>query len=131
MIGRDGGSWENCLLTNRITWLRLSSNLQLTDSENGVTMNSVPQIVPVSELRMKHVEIFGLLGYGPVVLAQRSRPAAVLVSVGDWNKLTSELDQLRDLVDVLEAEVENAGAEPESVDFAELQRMAAGDAIPA
>lgn len=94
-------------------------------------MNNVPQIVPVSELRMKHIQVFDMLGHGPVILAQRSRPAAVLVSVVDWNKLTTELDQLRDLVDVLEAEVENAGAEPEPVDLAELQRMAAGDAIPA
>jgi prevent-host-death family protein len=50
-------------------------------------MTTVPQIVPVSELRNKHTQIFGLLRRGPVVLAQRSRPAAVLVSVEQWNEL--------------------------------------------
>lgn len=94
-------------------------------------MNNVPQIIPVTDLRLRHVRVFDMLDHGPVILAQRSRPAAVLVSIVDWNKIATELDQLRDLVDVLEAEVENAGAEPEPVDLAELQRMAAGDAIPA
>jgi prevent-host-death family protein len=50
-------------------------------------MTTVPPIVPVSELRNKHGQIFGLLRRGPVVLAQRSRPAAVLVSVEEWNEL--------------------------------------------
>lgn len=50
-------------------------------------MDTVPQIVPVSELRNKHSEVFGMLLKGPVVLAQRSRPAAVLVSVEQWNEL--------------------------------------------
>jgi prevent-host-death family protein len=55
--------------------------------EDESKMNTVPQIVPVSELRNKHGQIFGLLHKGPVVLAQRSRPAAVLVSVEQWNEL--------------------------------------------
>jgi prevent-host-death family protein len=58
-------------------------------------MNNIPQIVPVSDLRMKHVQIFGLLNKGPVVLAQRSRPAAVLVSVEQWDAQADELTRLR------------------------------------
>lgn len=90
-------------------------------------MDRVQQIVPISDMKLKHATVLNLLHSGPVVLAQRSKPAAVLISVGQWNKLIDELDQLRDLVDVLDAEVENAGAEPEPFQFGELEP----DAIPA
>jgi prevent-host-death family protein len=89
-------------------------------------MNKVPQIVPVSEPRRKYVEILGLLGHGPIVLTQDDRPVAVLVSIGEWDKFVSSLEHLRDVVDVLEAKIENAGAEPEPIDLAELQGIVAG-----
>jgi PHD/YefM family antitoxin component YafN of YafNO toxin-antitoxin module len=62
-------------------------------------MNAVPQIVPVTDLRLKHVQVFGMLHNGPVVLAQRSRPAAVLVSVEAWDKLAAELKRLRRIIE--------------------------------
>ncbi len=58
-------------------------------------MNNIPQIVPVTDLRLKHVQVFGMLGKGPVVLAQRSRPAAVLVSIEQWDAQADELKRLR------------------------------------
>ena len=58
-------------------------------------MHTMPQVVPVSDLRTKHVETFKLLKDGPVILAQRSRPAAVLVSVEDWDETARELARLR------------------------------------
>jgi PHD/YefM family antitoxin component YafN of YafNO toxin-antitoxin module len=62
-------------------------------------MNHVPQIVPVSELRMQHVRVFSLLDRGPVILAQRSRPAAVLVSLNDWDRMADELSRLRRIIE--------------------------------
>lgn len=60
-------------------------------------MIDVPKIVPVSDLRYKHREVFESLDEGPVVLAQRSREAAVLVSVDEWRKIAEQLKQLEQL----------------------------------
>ena len=57
-----------------------------------------PQIIPVSELRTKHVKVFGMLAKGPIVLAQRSRPAAVLVSVAEWDQQADELARLQRII---------------------------------
>lgn len=61
-------------------------------------MHTMPQVVPVSDLRAKHVETFDLLKDGPVILAQRSRPAAVLVSFEDWDETARELARLRRII---------------------------------
>lgn len=50
-------------------------------------MERIQQIVPVTDLRLRHVEVFTMLDKGPVVLAQRSRPAAVLVSIEEWDRM--------------------------------------------
>lgn len=39
-------------------------------------MNSIPQIVPITDLRKSSPDVLDLLTKGPVFLAQRSRPAA-------------------------------------------------------
>ena len=61
-------------------------------------MHPMPQVVPVSDLRTRHVETFQLLKDGPVILAQRSRPAAVLVSFADWDETARELARLRRII---------------------------------
>lgn len=61
-------------------------------------MHPMPQVVPVSDLRTRHVETFHLLKDGPVVLAQRSRPAAVLISFEDWDETARELARLRRII---------------------------------
>ena len=58
-------------------------------------MNIMPDVVPVSHLRTHHRELFHQLEEGPVILVQRSKPAAVLVSVAEWNaKNLSEKEKL-------------------------------------
>jgi PHD/YefM family antitoxin component YafN of YafNO toxin-antitoxin module len=61
----------------------------------------VPQIEPVTRLARDHRSVLAMLSKGPVILAQHSKAAAVLVDVNTWN------DTLRRL--------------------AELERIAAGD----
>jgi PHD/YefM family antitoxin component YafN of YafNO toxin-antitoxin module len=68
----------------------------------------IPKIIPVTDLRMKHIEVFGMLDNGPVILAQRSRPAAVLVSVQQWDRLMERLEDQDDLIEVLQAELDIA-----------------------
>ncbi len=63
-------------------------------------MTPVPQIVPVSDMRLRHTEVLSRLKNGIVVLAQRSKPAAVLVSVEEWNRLMEQLELLEDAVEI-------------------------------
>jgi prevent-host-death family protein len=58
-------------------------------------MNTIPQIVPITDLRIKHAEVLRMLHKGPVILAQRSRPTAVLVSVEEWDRQADELKRLK------------------------------------
>ena len=58
-------------------------------------MDLIQQIVPISEMKLKQPQIVAMLDNGPVVLAHRSKPAAVLVSVEEWNAISDELAQCR------------------------------------
>ena len=93
-------------------------------------MNKVQQIVPISDMAIKQQDVMKLLANGPVVLASRSRAAAVLISVNEWDSLISEIESLRDLVDVQEADLTLGNAETETFDLAELKQMA-GHAVHA
>ena len=75
-------------------------------------MDRVQQIVPISEMAIHQHEVMRLLTKGPVVLASRSRPAAVLVSVQDWDSLITELEELRDIVDLQAADLALDNDEP-------------------
>jgi hypothetical protein len=54
----------------------------------------VPQIEPVTRLARDHVGVLKLLRNGPVILAQHSKAAAVLVDVDTWNETVRRLAML-------------------------------------
>lgn len=56
---------------------------------------SATQVVPVSDLRTNHREVFALLRRGPVILAQHSKASAVLLSVSEWDRMNADLKRLR------------------------------------
>ena len=58
-------------------------------------MVTSPQIVPISDFRVHQSDVLTKLENGPVFLAQRSKPAAVLVSLTDWDNMVAELRRLR------------------------------------
>ena len=58
-------------------------------------MDTIQQIVPISDLRTDQASVLSRMDKAPVVLAQRSKPRAVLVSVGQWDALAKELRQYR------------------------------------
>jgi hypothetical protein len=58
----------------------------------------VPQIEPVTRLARGHKEIFEMLQNGPVILAQHSKAAAVLVDVETWNETLRRLAYLERMV---------------------------------
>jgi len=61
-------------------------------------MHEVPQIAPVSDMHHRQSEVFAMMDRAPVILAQRSKPRAVLVSVEQWNRLVSDLRRARLLI---------------------------------
>ncbi len=66
-------------------------------------MSIIPELVPISELRLRQSELLSRLSKGPVVLTQRGRAAVVLVDPDYWNQIMEELEDLRDAVDAIEA----------------------------
>jgi len=57
----------------------------------------VPQIEPITRLARGHKEVLELLQKGPVILAQHSKAAAVLVNVDTWNETLRRLAYLERL----------------------------------
>ncbi|MBV7326674.1 type II toxin-antitoxin system prevent-host-death family antitoxin [Chloroflexi bacterium TSY] len=58
-------------------------------------MNTLPQIEPITRLQRDHNSILSQLTNGPVILTQRSKPAAVMISPSEWDKIAKELKRLR------------------------------------
>jgi len=77
-------------------------------------MDRVQQIVPITEMRLRHAQVLERLTQGPVILAQRSKPAAVLVAVEMWDRIADYIDDLEATVDALDAELKIARGETTS-----------------
>lgn len=76
-------------------------------------MGMVTEVLPISDLRHRQNEILASLQKGPVILTQRGRGAAVLLSLDEWNMLLERLEELEDAADAVEA---RRHAEP-GIDF--------------
>ena len=64
-------------------------------------MNPVPEIAPISDMRVRQMEIVQKARQGPVVLVERgSKPALVVLSPALWNALAERLEFLEDAVAV-------------------------------
>jgi prevent-host-death family protein len=81
----------------------------------------MPDVVPVSELRGRHKEIFQKIEDGPILLAQHSRPAAVLVSVADWNAREKQLELLEARLKYLEMKRQYGENPPKLISFDEIE----------
>jgi PHD/YefM family antitoxin component YafN of YafNO toxin-antitoxin module len=56
---------------------------------------AIAQITPVTQLIRDHLSVLSKLINGPVVLAQRSKPTAVLLSVNDYEKLLADSESAK------------------------------------
>jgi PHD/YefM family antitoxin component YafN of YafNO toxin-antitoxin module len=74
-------------------------------------MYPVPQMAPVSDLKRRHLELFKRLKTGPVILANRSQPTAVLVSPERWNAIVEYIDDLECSLEALKVELALATGE--------------------
>lgn len=84
-------------------------------------MNILPDVVPVSQLRTHHRELFHQIEEGPVILAQRSKPAAVLVSVAEWNAKEKRLEILEARLRYLEVKQQFEKEPPRMVSFDDIE----------
>ena len=56
----------------------------------------LPQMDVISNLKNHSAQVLARLRRGPVVLMQRSTPAAVLVSVAEWERTSRRLAELEE-----------------------------------
>ena len=47
----------------------------------------MPELVPISDIRQRQVEILASLAAGPVILTQHGRAAAVMVSPAEYDRI--------------------------------------------
>ena len=94
-------------------------------------MQQLPQMASVADLRHRHIEIFAKLTEGPVLIANRNRPAGVLISPEQWDTFVEELDMLRDMVAGLEALLRLERGEEETFDLTpdQLNAWVESDAV--
>jgi PHD/YefM family antitoxin component YafN of YafNO toxin-antitoxin module len=89
----------------------------------------VPELVPISKLRLTQNEVLCKLPQSPVVLTQHGEAAAVLVDPQMWNDLLEELETWQDSFDALEEKYLLAIGEEEVIDWekakAELDAVSA------
>lgn len=95
-------------------------------------MFPLPQMAPVSDLKHRHLEVFKRLKAGPVVLANRSQPTAVLVAPDRWNEIVEYIDDLECSLEALKAELALAqGADQmERLTPTEIEAWLGDDALP-
>ncbi len=58
-------------------------------------MQQVPQITPVSDMCDRQQEVLAMMDNAPVILAEQSKPRAVLVSIEQWNRIAREVERSR------------------------------------
>ena len=89
-------------------------------------MNQILPMASISDMRQRHLELFQRLESGPVVIANRNQPEAVLVAPEQWNALAEELEDLRDLITGLNAQLQLERGEEEisEIDPEKLARWA-------
>ena len=99
----------------------------------GDHLNQVMKTAPISDMKRNQSQVMSFLSDGPVVLMQRSQPAAVMVAPTQWNAIAEEVEELRDVIAALKAElVLSLGQEqPVTIDPDDLRQWMADDAIPA
>lgn len=94
-------------------------------------MQQVPNLVPISEMRLHQSEVLDKLKAGPIILTQRSKAAAVLIDPVQWNRLIEHMENLQDILTIVRKEQRIAAGElaEVDVDIAELEGWR--DGVPA
>jgi prevent-host-death family protein len=122
-----GNGFYTKLRQQRLTfWIR-SDNIRFQSDKNQKycakrkTMHKTQQIEPMTTIQRSPHKVMAMLAHGPVVLANRSKPAAVLVSVALWDRLMERLDDQEDIIEALEAKLAIETGKAEMMAQAEIQ----------
>jgi PHD/YefM family antitoxin component YafN of YafNO toxin-antitoxin module len=96
-------------------------------------MNPMPEIAPISDMRVRQMEIVQKAQRGPVLLVERgSKPALVVLSPALWNALADRLELLEDAVAVYKKKWEVATGQDEMMELSPaLIEEWLGDVVPA
>lgn len=79
------------------------------------------RLVPKTELRDRIREELGSLGEDTLVVTDRGRPLAVVVSVSRWNELQETLEDLEDAVSVYDHRASRDRGRPAEAVFAAIE----------
>ena len=81
-------------------------------------MNYVPEIAPISDMRVRAGEIVAAAQRGPVIMIEKgSRPALVVISPERWNALMERLELLEDAIAVYQTRLNQATGQSKVVPF--------------
>jgi prevent-host-death family protein len=61
-------------------------------------MDKIMPTAPISDVHLNQKELLNRINDSPVVLMSRSQPAAVLVSVEEWNRTARAMEIMLDLI---------------------------------
>ena len=84
-------------------------------------MQRMPEVVPISQLR-DPAKIFSQIKKGPVILTQRSKSTAVLVSIDDWNYREHHIEILEARLKYLEMKQLFAKNPPEMLTLEQISQ---------
>lgn len=79
------------------------------------------RVVPKTELRDRIREELARLGDDSLLITERGRPLAVVVSVERWNELQETVEDLEDMVAVLEHRLEPESGHPAESVFSAIE----------
>jgi prevent-host-death family protein len=79
------------------------------------------RVIPKTELRERIRQELADLGEDSLLITDRGRPLAVVVSVGRWNMLQETIEDLEDRVAVLEERSVGGDGRPAEAVFAEIE----------
>ena len=68
-------------------------------------MQKTQQFEPITTIQRNPQKVLAMLANGPVILANRSKPAAILVSFDLWDRLIEQVEDQADIIDALEAKL--------------------------
>ncbi len=95
-------------------------------------MSRLPEIAPISDMRVRQAEIVEKARQGPVILVERgSKPALVVLSPELWNALADRLEFLEDAVAVYKKKWEIATGQDELIELSPAMiEEWLGDGVP-
>lgn len=96
-------------------------------------MNALPQIAPISDMRVHQAQIIENVRRGPVILVERgSRPALVVISPEQWNALAERMEYLEDVAAIYKKKWEIATGQDDMEEVSSQQiEDWLGESVPA